>query len=197
MRNIILISGKMASGKTTLAEEIINTRPNDMYIQTYKFADVIYEIHDSLWDIMGKYDIDKPFVKDRLFLQWLGTEWRRKTFGEDLWARICRNRVDKFLETFNSSDIAQRCKIKPVVIIDDCRFKCEFDMFPDALTVRLTCPEEVRKNRCAAWGDNQNHASETDLDSYDLNGKFGLYLKTDTMSPAECGKRVIEALNAK
>ena len=67
--------------------------------------------------------------------------------------------------------------------MDDCRFKNEFNAIPEALRIRLQCPRVVRRIRCTAWRDNEDHPSETDLDSYVDQNKFDLVFETDKMIP--------------
>lgn len=108
-----------------------------------------------------------PPVKDGELLQFLGTEWGRKTFGENIWVQLVDRKLVK-----NSLNLIQYS------IIGDTRFENEFDYFPSALRVRLHCYEEIRKLRCSYWRGNTNHPSEVGLDQYEATDKFDLVFDT-------------------
>ena len=164
MKTIVLISGKQGSGKTTITNELMKRWP----ARDLKFADVIYEMHDACRDILISRGIEMVNeVKDGHLLQFLGTEYGRKTFGEDVWVKIARNTISASESNF---------------IINDCRFENEFDAFPEALRVRLQCESSIRKERAEMWRENTGHASEIDLDAYSGAGLFDLYVDTDNVS---------------
>ena len=166
-KQVILISGKQGSGKTTTANALFRAlvaRNKQEYPGLYKFADPLYTMHEYLLNFMERSTGKKRLEKDGPLLQWLGTEWGRKNFGENVWVDILRKRVD---EAPNR-----------VVIIDDCRFENEFDAFPEALKIRLDAPVITRQARCPAWRPNDTHASETGLDTYHLAGKFDMVFST-------------------
>lgn len=174
---LILISGKQGSGKTTLQHLLAQKLGREAV--TLNFADVIYEIHNFALETLSDYDVKVP-KKDGKLLQLLGTEWGRKTLGENIWCAIVRNRLDLIEPEF--------------AVIGDCRFENEFNYFPEALRVRLQAPTEVRKARCDAWRDTDQHPSEIDLDKYAADGRFDLTLPTDIMSPEECCEKVTKTL---
>jgi hypothetical protein len=172
MIKVILISGKQGSGKTTISNAL-KARAKQFkfdFVGSMKFADVLYELHDYLLNKMATYTEKPRIKKDGPLLQWLGTEWGRTKYGPNVWVNILKNKV-KFFEDESAS-------LKRLIIIDDCRFENEFDAFPEALRVRLTCSEAERKARADAWRDNTEHPSETGLDVYAAAGKFDLVLNT-------------------
>lgn len=158
---IILISGKMGSGKTTLSNalqahfsEIINT-------EQMKFAGIIYEIHDAVIEISKKYNMPLSSGKDRTLLQLLGTEWGRKTKGENVW-------VDAVMQKVSNSNAG-------CVILDDLRFMNElkaFSKMPYTISIRLNCPESIRKERAGSSWSATPHASELELDGLDNEFDF-------------------------
>lgn len=180
---IIVISGKQGSGKSSLGREL--TRRLKAPTVTHKFAAPLYEIHDAAYRVLKGYGIERdPGVKDGRLLQLLGTDWGRSVLGENVWADACRNLAVIW------ADIGHN------VIIDDCRFDNEFDAFPDAIRVRLSCPRKTRKQRCEAWRKNDKHPSEVGLDDYERAGLFDLTLRTDRLSIAQCAKAVIDYMKA-
>lgn len=152
-----MISGKQGSGKTTLANELTNQLQERKYkVVRMKFADVLYELHDTIFGILKSYGITYDKVKHGPLLQYLGTDFGRKTFGENVWAGILRNRISGI------ESLVDFC------IVDDLRFKNEFETFPEAFKIRLSAPEGVRKERCESWREDTNHPSEVDLDEWEM-----------------------------
>lgn len=190
---VVLISGKQGCGKTTLATALANWALNDKVFWVYvlKFADALYEIHNAIFSILEAQGEPRPTKTDGTLLQLLGTEWGRKTLGQDIWVRILKRKVAKVVE------FVKWPKHK-LIIIDDARFANEIDCFKgdEKLTViklRLECNEGMRKARAEKWRDNVGHASETGLDNY--NG-FDNIIYTDTHNVSdtfELAKKLIEA----
>ena len=157
----LLISGKQGSGKTTLQNEIAMTwqsRIKGGRAITVNFADVIYQMHDLCLNVLERYHY-RGIKKDGKLLQLLGTEWGRKTIADNIWVSVLKNRINELI--LNNSHHANL-----LFIIGDCRFRNEFDGFPEALRIRLECPRDIRKERCPAWRDTETHPSEIDLDEY-------------------------------
>lgn len=180
---IVMLSGQQGSGKTTVQKHLINyLGQRGFYATSVNFADIIYEMHDSVLDILNKHWPKRDMVKDGPLLQLLGTEWGRKTIDEEIWVKCLRNKIDK-LKISNG-----------YFIIGDCRFENEFDAFPDALRVRLFADEKVRKARCSMWRENTNHPSETGLCHYSSINKFDLYIPTDTVDADGCVNLIVAQL---
>ena len=167
--DIILISGKQGSGKTSLAKGLIQNIPNSYHL---KFADPLYEMHESLRAVANKYNIQFDQKEGKL-LQYLGTEWGRITKGHNVWVDAMTSRVAK---------IYADCEKIPTIIIDDARFENEFDAFPDAFSIRLRASSAARKIRADGWRDTENHPSEVGLDDYVTQGKFKLNINTEEMT---------------
>ncbi len=169
-KRIFVFSGKQGSGKTTYSRKL------QKYIglhtcKIFKFAEVIYKLHDACLPILKDYGIITQDVeKEGQLLQVLGTEYGRVYKGPRVWVDATKRIVDKYLLE-NSTHYA---------IIDDCRFENEFDAFhPVAHMIRLTAPRDVRKARCGAWRDSEDHISETALDDYEAAGNFDCIIDTD------------------
>lgn len=173
--NIIVISGKQGAGKSTFAEALMKAL-EARQPRVYKFADILYELHNIIRDYMRALGVVRP-DKDGPLLQLLGTEWGRNTIDTDIWPNILITRVER--------DKPQ------TVFIDDCRFENEFDAMRNrygnqSIMIRLECPEDIRKKRCPAWRPNTEHPSETGLDKYAAEGRFDIYFETDKQKVPEC-----------
>ena len=146
---IIAISGKQGSGKSTLAAALGAT----MGCQHMKFAFPLYLMHDAVCNVAKEFGLE-PAKKEGKLLQFIGTEWGRETFGQDVWVNCLKHRLEK--STAN------------LIIIDDMRFPNELAMLKEigATTVRLECSEELRSTRTDGWrgGEGLLHSSETALD---------------------------------
>lgn len=186
MSKIILISGQQGAGKTTLAERLWDHFWDEKAKKgavRLKFADPLYAMQEAINDIMRDHKVSMP-EKDGTLLQLLGTEWGRKVKGDDIWVKILKRQVERY-----------ELQGAGLFIIDDCRFKNEFDAFPDALRIRLKASEEVRKTRTHSWRENTGHASEVNLD--DIESQFELVIDTGTSTKDETFKKVIDLFNLK
>jgi broad-specificity NMP kinase len=186
MSNVILISGKMGSGKTTLAWALKKKfeEAKSHHCLLINFADALYEMHDYCLDYLQTHGVFKgPRPrKDGALLQMLGTDWGRKKIGENVWVDILKARVQRAAESLPFGS-------KAMFVVADCRFPNELDAFPDALKVRLECDRDTRKARCDSWRDNENHDSEIGLD--DFPGRFHFIFDTGRMPVDECVRLVL------
>jgi len=172
MKRILILSGRQGSGKTSNTKGVADLARAEGFTPVFfKFADVIYEMHNACLPVLKKFGIrPDDMVKDGELLQVLGTEYGRNRISRDVWAKACRRNIDHFLMAYSNPGLA---------VIDDCRFENEFDLFPDAFKVRLDCAEDVRKARCSYWREDTAHPSETGLDDYERRGKFDLKWNTE------------------
>lgn len=177
----VLISGKQGSGKTTLANELLKTlRRNKTYVSHMTFATPLYQMHDYCRGLLKDAGINFIHqIKDGNLLQLLGTEWGRQTISTDIWIDVAKGRIQK---TLNKEAYGYE---NAIFIFSDCRFENEFDAFPEALRVRLCCPDDVRKERAEMWRENVEHASEINLDHYSERGLFDKYFNTLTQPVRE------------
>lgn len=180
---VLLISGKMGSGKTTLAEAVREEwlKKKRRAVCLVNFADALYDMHNYCRDYLLENGIETE-KKDRKLLQWLGTEWGRAK-SENIWVDIVRNKIEKLKSV---------SPVTPLFIIGDCRFPNELAGFPGAVTVRLNCPREVRKMRCSRWSDSgEAHLSETALDD---EKNFNFVFDTEKKTVKDCAAWVIARL---
>lgn len=185
---IILISGRQGSGKTTLARKLLE-KLGACNALNHRFAQPLYEMHNSCRAILEKYQISgyDYSIKDGDLLQILGTEWGRKRIRETVWVEC----------TLNAIRLAPQNIIH---IIEDARFRNEFDMvkaMPDVITIRLNCPEEIRKERVEMWRDNTTHPSEIDLDEYAETDKFDMNFNTSIESVDDIATKVVARIRLK
>ncbi len=199
---IVLESGKQGSGKDTIAYGCaqaltrihslanVDFKPSftNFNVVCLKFADTIYTMHDKCLEILKERGVNRAIVKDGYLLQMLGTEWGRKTISENVWVDCLKGQVNNVIKKYEKKNCTNL-----VIFVTDCRFKNEFHAFPEALRVRLDCPEYVRKQRCSMWRNTTRHPSETDLDQYFLAGLFDLTLNTHLLGIEAC----VNKINAK
>ncbi len=180
---ILLISGKMGSGKSTLADEVKKRLEHRWRVQIFNFADVLYELQNKIIAVLKGYGIEHPTPeKDRELLQFLGTGWGRERFGPDVWVNVMKGKIKNNLPfTAQAFSMGADSEKPYLFIIPDCRFRNEFDAFPTALRVRLTCKDEIRRGRAHRWQENSTHPSETDLDSYAMQSMFDMLIATSSV----------------
>lgn len=188
--DVVLISAKQGGGKSTLAADIrktIKDQQLDWAVEEFIFAGAIYEMHDACRAVLSKYGIEPKGIKDGTLLQLLGTEWGRKFYGDDVWVDILRNKI---------REARQNCAAKRLtIVVPDLRFKNEVHVWPynrETITIRLECPEELRRERCSNWRENTSHPSETDLD--DCVGKFHYVFDTSSLSSLTIARKIVGEL---
>lgn len=172
---VIGISGKMGSGKTTLANAL-KEHFGEQAVKL-KFADPLYGATTAVQQYLNI-----PVEKDRVLLQTIGYHYREK-FGKDFWAK--RVVEDINLINYNGNFI---------IIIDDLRFPEEFDALNKmgALLIRLESPRDIRAERVGSGLFlNESHASETALDG---EGRFHLTIDSSLCTPYETFKIVLESM---
>ncbi len=163
---IYAISGKIGSGKTTLAELLKeNLISKGRKVEIVNFADKLKEICFLLTGYYGKTQEEKNiYIEEYGFtvgeaLQLIGTNAMRNNYHKDVWV----------ISTFKN--------MKPDTdyIIADCRFKNEADFCNknNAKLIRIDGdPADTRKSSKR----DLNHPSETDLDDYH---NWGYYFYND------------------
>jgi dephospho-CoA kinase len=149
---LIGLSGGAGAGKTSISNRLKMLLPN---VHQVKLADTIYEMHNSIQSIAHKHDI--PMAdKDRKLLQFLGDEWGRQTFGDNIW-------VDLFIRKWE--------KVKDeegYMIVDDVRYMNEVEAIQLAggQVLWIDVPDRIRRNRIPDTFPEESHASEGILDAF-------------------------------
>lgn len=138
----IAFIGPMRAGKDTCAEMCINRYGGEII----KFAQPLYDIQNYIYE---RTYLPKG-KKDRLLLQWLGTEWGR-TIDSDLWVNI----LMKDLKNKSGN-----------LYVTDCRFKNEIKVLREN-GFKLYRVERPTEERIKAGASLMTHASERDLDDFD------------------------------
>ena len=154
----IAITGKMCSGKTTIAKYIMEKNNNFIKLS---FADKVKELASDLFDMKEK---------DRYLLQSIGTKMRE--IKEDVWASYTVKKANNF----------------NFVVIDDLRYKNEFNKIKESnfIIIKLNISKNLQINRLKklyknSWQnhiDNLNHQSELELDNID-DKNFDLIINVD------------------
>lgn len=192
---IVLLSGKQGSGKTTLQKELIrqcHNRPGWRAV-TLNFADPIRKMHDYCRGVLQDAHVQLPpttLQKDGNLMQLLGTEWGRNTIDQEVWVRVFMGEITNIAHRLGAANAPEHL----VIINGDCRFENEFNCLGSALRVRLECPRESRKQRAEMWRANDTHPSETGLDDYALARKFDLALDTNAQALDECATLIMAQL---
>ena len=97
--SVILLSGKAGSGKTTFANHLHKTYPDTYF--TFALADKLKELTYKLLKIFdvpiaSPADLDNRETKERYrsYMQLIGTEAIRSTFGNDFWCEQLYKEID-------------------------------------------------------------------------------------------------------
>ncbi len=163
--NIIGISGKIGSGKSTLGEELgdlicaqgmksrlasFGAEVKREASKRFRFDIILAYSEEGKGQIVFHHDLPGGAMSVRRILQWWGTDVRRKE-DPDYWVKKLGQSFDALPETEGK-----------VIIIDDIRLPNEAEF------VRERAGFLVRVQPYAGWkpGPYANHKSETALDNY-------------------------------
>ena len=157
----IAIVGVMCSGKSTLANKIIEyyKNNNNIIIQKKAFADKVYDIAYNLFNMKNK---------NRILLQQIGTKMRE--INKNVW-------IDYTLNNLPDN-----------VIIEDCRYENELNELIENnfIIIKIIIPKNIQLKRLKKtyptnWKkhtNNLNHESETNLNKIS-NDNFDFILNYD------------------
>lgn len=143
---IIALHGKAGSGKST-AFEALRANSGGVPVALAKFAAPLYALQEAAYRIIEPvYTRPEDFVKDRKFLQFVGTDWGRG-IKDTIWVDLWKARVTML--TTRDPEL--------VVITDDCRFDNEVEVVHGlgGVVVEIICNRDGFE-----VGGIPNHASE-------------------------------------
>lgn len=136
--------GPGRSGKDTAAEYLEHKYGG----RIMKFADPLYEILHFAQDTMGV-----PRQKDLVFLPWIGTDWARTHYNEDVWCKVFTEKFNSFQKLSKNAD--------ENYYVSDVRFLNELETvkglgFTTVYIYRPDKPDDIRKS----------HPSETSVTNF-------------------------------
>ena len=163
------ICGKMASGKTTLADALCD----GLHFTKFSLAQSVKDFADFLFDIPEGY-------KDRKAYQKVGDGGRKKLYG-DIWIDVLKGKVNESNEEF--------------VVVDDIRYLNEVEKLKSDgwLLVKIDIDDKLQVERLKEtypndWethAESRNHPSEADIDLMD-DEDFDLIIPAEnTIKPIE------------
>lgn len=150
---LIGLSGKMGVGKSTA----LNILKDDFFplnVQVVKFAQPLYDMQEMIYRrISAVHPRPSAFIKDRVLLQWLGTDWGRGMISEDIWVDLWKHEA---LTLLNKGAI---------VVCDDVRYDNEAELIKNlgGFTIQLT--SNTTDSRIDTSSGIVNHKSEAGIDS--------------------------------
>jgi len=148
MNNRFAFIGKQRAGKDTCAEYL----KSKLGGRIIKFADPLYRMQEEIYKIAHLQH--NSSTKDRLLLQFLGTEWARKTINPNLWVELMEDNLKWLNEHYNGN-----------LYITDCRFPNELQLL-EKYNFKIIQIHRSDELRIAAGASNLTHESETALDGH-------------------------------
>ncbi|MEJ7218392.1 AAA family ATPase [Staphylococcus gallinarum] len=177
----IAITGKMRSGKDTVAKNLINLMCEQYKVHAIAFGDSLKYYVKQLFN--DEFADDR---KPRELYQWFGQTLRMR--DEDIWIKQLINSIDKN----NSQPVPYNTTI--VNIITDLRQPNEYKFCKDNgfYIVKVECDDSIRVKRMNNLSDNFDtndltHETESFVDSYEAD----YTLVTSHINEKECKERVI------
>lgn len=176
----IALTGKMRSGKDTVARNLIRLMSEEYKVQTFAFGDSL--------KVYAKELFPDEFVngrKPRDLFQWFGQTLRSR--NEDVWI----NQLAKELNKYNTTYEALNKKV--VNIITDLRQPNEYQFCKENgfYIIKVECDDAIRIKRMDGLNDNFDikdltHETERYIDTFD----YDYLISTTHMSIEECEVRV-------
>jgi dephospho-CoA kinase len=181
----IIVTGKAGSGKSTLTGALQKYwGARGIAVFCCNLAEPIYRMADAVYVVGRHFGIEPPAGgKDRELLQALGDEWGNKKDPE-IWVKAAKNKIAQVTKLWEEKGLLY------IVLLERVCHPNQLAAWPDAFKIQLHAPESVRKERCAHWPLNPNHASETALDGAVFDAKYD----TSVLSTEDIVKNVAEAV---
>lgn len=147
---IIALTGQAGAGKSE-GFNIFKENSDGKPVTLLKFAAPLYKIQEYAYTLISSvYTRPENFVKDRKFLQFIGTEWGRE-LDENLWLNLFKARVDQLRQ--RDADV--------IIVCDDARYDNEAELIHSLGGFIV----KIETNRPSVALDGiPNHASEDGLD---------------------------------
>ena len=178
MRQVFLINGKKRAGKDYVANILKAQMEKRGYkVAVVSFADPLKKVVAGTFGITleeldeyknnpQEYPIMIPAgertfrqIDFRYILQMFGTEGAKPVFGDDIWASLARDIVEKYFQ--DGFDI---------VIIPDFRFKVEFLSFSETRFLEDDIDvKTIYISNISIPVNSDRHASETELDTFSFD----------------------------
>lgn len=178
MRKVFLINGKKRAGKDYVANILKAQMEKRGYkVAVVSFADPLKKVVAGTFGITleeldeyknnpQEYPIMIPAgertfrqIDFRYILQMFGTEGAKPVFGDDIWASLARDIVEKYFQ--DGFDI---------VIIPDFRFKIEFLSFSETRFLEDDIDvKTIYISNISIPVNSDSHASETELDTFSFD----------------------------
>lgn len=151
---LIGFSGGYGSGKSTAIHLL--TEFSDRPVVLSKFAQALYDIQNFAYErIKAVYTPPPGFVKDRKFLQWVGTEWGRG-LDESLWIKLWQKEIEQLSVSSPGS----------LYVSDDCRFENEAALIRARGGVVIQIKRSNNAEHAVGGTGIANHASEISLPAH-------------------------------
>ncbi len=150
----------MGTGKSTAIQILERYLSKGKLIALVKFAQPLYNLQEAFYnEISPVYTRPSNFIKDRLFLQTVGTLLGRDHISQTLWVDLWQAKI-KALEE-DGYDF---------VVTDDCRFNNEAETVRamGGVVIKLTSTRNLERITTAT---NTTHASELGIDNSLVNAK--------------------------
>lgn len=115
---LLAFTGKAGSGKSTALECLKDIPHHPIVLK--KFASPLYDMQEMIYArIKTVYERPSNFTKDRFLLQFLGTDWARKTISDTVWVDLWKQEIERFHKASNNLEV------EPIFVCDDVRFDNE------------------------------------------------------------------------
>lgn len=154
---LIALSGKMGVGKSEAIKTLSGILNKPLHL--VKFAQPLYDIQEYSYNrISSVYKRPESFIKDRPFLQWVGTDWGRNIISETLWVDLWKAEVNEILQHDPEA----------FIVCDDCRFDNEAETVKAAGGKIILITSNRTEYRINTNGS--SHASEVGINTVLVDG---------------------------
>lgn len=115
---LLAFTGRAGSGKSTALECLKDIQHHPLALK--KFASPLLDMQEMIYArVRSVYQRPANFTKDRTLLQFLGTDWARKTISDTIWVDLWKQEIERF------HNAANNLAVEPIFVCDDVRFDNE------------------------------------------------------------------------